>query len=56
MLTSGKHSDSDLYVYISVFRLFSTIGYQDTEYSTLCYTVDPCRVSILYKVVKVKVA
>ena len=60
MLTSGvKQSDSDLYVYVSVFRLFSIIGYifsVYTEYSTLCYTVGPCRLSILYTVVKVKVA
>ena len=57
MLTSGvQQSDSDLYMYISIFRLFSIIGYQDTVYSTLCYTVDPCHLSILYKVVKVKVA
>ena len=45
MLISAKQqSDSDIYIYIYTFKkiLFHYGLSQDTEYSSLCYTVGPC--------------
>ena len=48
VLVSGvQESDSDH------FRFLSIIDYYDIECSSLCYTVDPCWVSILYIVVSI---
>ena len=48
VLVSGiQESDSDH------FRFLSIIDYYDIEYSSLCYTVDPCWVSVLYIVVSI---
>ena len=54
MVVSGvQPSDSVIHMYISIpiQILFPYRLLQDTEYSSLCYTVDPCRLSILYIVV-----
>ena len=43
-----------IYIYIFFFRFFSIIGYrllQYSEYSSLCYTVGPYLLSILYIIV-----
>ena len=42
-----------LYVYIFFLRFFSRIGYSNywVQYSSLCYTVGPCCLSIWYIVV-----
>ena len=40
-----------MYVYILFHILFRYRLLQDIEYSSLCYTVDPCCLSILYIVV-----
>ena len=54
MLISGIQQ-SDLVMYISIYSLFTFYSIIDyyIEYSSLCYTVDPCCLSILYIVVGV---
>ena len=53
MLVSGiQQSDSVIYVYTYSFSIiFPYRLLQNIEYSSLCYTVDPCWLSILYIVV-----
>ena len=54
VLVSGvQHSDSVFYKYIYILFhiLFHYALLQCTEYSSLCYTVGPCCLSILYIVV-----
>ena len=53
MLASGvQQSDSVIHMYICtniIFQiLFHHVSLQDTEYSSLCYTVGPCSLPILY--------
>ena len=42
---------SNTHIHIFFFRFFSIIDTQGTEYSSLCYTVSPCCLFILYIVV-----
>ena len=54
MLVSGvQQSDSIICIYLCIcaFRFFSHVGYYKIECSSLCYTVGPCCLSILYIVV-----
>ena len=52
VLASGvQQSDSALYIYILFQILFHYSLLQDIEYSSLCCTVGPCCLSILYIVV-----
>ena len=56
VLDSGaQHSDSVTYIYIHTYILFQILFpyrlLQDIEYSSLCYTVGPYWLSILYIVV-----
>ena len=58
MLVSGvQHSDSVtdmcvcVYIYIPFQILFPISLLQNIDYSSLCYTVGPCWLSILYIVV-----
>ena len=53
MLVSGiQQSDSGIYVHTLFFSiLFHYSLSQDIEYSSLCYTANPCCLSILYMVV-----
>ena len=48
-----QQSDSLMHIYISIlFQIhFHYKLLQDIEYSSLCYTVGPCFLSILYTVV-----
>ena len=55
MLVSGvQQGDSDIYIYIYIYththNLFHVLFHygllQDIEYSSLCYTVGPCCLSI----------
>ena len=40
---------SNMYIHSSLFRVLVHRGLsEDTEYSSLCYTVEPCCLSILY--------
>ena len=50
VLVSGiQHSE---YIHLLIFQIpFPYILLQNIEYSSLCYTVGPCCLSILYKVV-----
>ena len=54
MLVSGvQQGDSDIYIiYIHTHNLFHVLFHygllQDIEYSSLCYTVGPCCLSIWY--------
>ena len=54
VLVSGVQQ-SDLVIYIYVYILFHILFHygllQDTEYSSLCYTVGPCCLSILNVIV-----
>ena len=51
MLISGaQQSDSVIHVHIFSY-LFHYDLLQDIEYSSLCYTVEPCCLSILYIIV-----
>ena len=51
MLVSGiQQSDSVIYISDNTRIFFSVI---DVEYSSLCYTVNPCCLSILYIIVSV---
>ena len=50
MLVSGiQQSDSVIHTYISIFFPYRLL--QNIEYSSLCYKVGPCGLSILYIVV-----
>ena len=40
-----------MYIYVLFYILFHYGLSQDTEYSSLCYTVGPCGLSILYVIV-----
>ena len=40
-----------IFIYICSFRFFSHIGYYKILWSTLCYTVGPCCLLVLYIVV-----
>ena len=52
VLVSGvQQSDSDIHMYILFQILFHYRLLQGIEYSSLCYTVGPCCLSILYIVV-----
>ena len=52
MLVSGvQQGDSVIYIYILLQILFHYRLLQNTEYSSLCCTVGPCWLSILYIVV-----
>ena len=42
------YTHKHIYVYIMYIHIFSL---QDIEYSSLCYTVGPCCLSILYEAV-----
>ena len=44
LLSGGKHSDSDIYIYINILLqiLFPYRLLQNIKYSSLCYTVGPC--------------
>ena len=47
MLVSGvQQSDSDTYILFQILSCYSLL--QDIEYNSLCYTVGPCWLSILY--------
>ena len=50
-----QQSDSVIYVYVYIYILFQIIFHfkllQDIEFSSLCYRVYPCCLSILYIVV-----
>ena len=52
MLISSKQSDFvqiDMYISIFFFVIFPHYSLlQDIEYSSLCYTVGPCWLSVLY--------
>ena len=49
MLVSGvQQSDSVIHIYIPFHILFHYTLLQDIEYSSLCYTVVPCHLSILF--------
>ena len=51
LISAVQQSDSVLHIYI-LFHILSHYGLsQDTEYSSLCYTVGPCCLSILYIIV-----
>ena len=51
MLVSGEQqSDSVMYIYSDILFHYGLL--QDIEYSSLCYTVGPCCLSILYTVEK----
>ena len=43
-----QQNDSIIHIYILFYILFHYSLSQDTEYSSLCYTVRPCCLSILY--------
>ena len=56
MLVSGvQQTDSVIYIYIYIYILFQILfSYrllQNIEYSSLCYTVGPCWLSVLHIVV-----
>ena len=57
LISSVQQSDLVIYIYINthmyiVFQiLFHYRLLQDIEYNSLCYTVGPCYLPILYKVV-----
>ena len=54
VLISGvQQSDSVIHIYVSILFqiLFCYRLLQDTEYSSLCYIVGPCCLSILHRVV-----
>ena len=53
LLSVVKHSDSVIHIYISIlFHIPFCYGLlHDTEYSSLCYTVGPCYLFILYIIV-----
>ena len=55
VLVSGTQQCDSLYIYIYILFqiLFHYRLLQDSEYSSLCYTVGPCCLSILYTVVSV---
>ena len=40
-----------IYFFFFLFRFFSIIVLKDIDYSSLCYTVGPCWLSILYIIV-----
>ena len=53
VLVSGvQQGDSVIHVYIYIYILFNILFHydllQDIEYSSLCYTVGPCCLPILY--------
>ena len=43
-----------MYIYIRIYILFHTLFHyglsQDIEYSSPCYTIGPCCLSVLYKI------
>ena len=53
MLVSGApQSGSVLHIHVSSFQILSPYGLlQNVEWSSLCYTVSPCWLSVLYIVV-----
>ena len=50
LISSVQQSDSVIQVYICIFFhiLFHYVSPQDIEYRSLCYTVGPCCISILF--------
>ena len=51
MLLFSKVTQLYIYIYILVYILFHCGLLQDIEYSSLCYAVGPCCLSILYTIV-----
>ena len=51
LISALQQSDSVVCIYILFHILFHDSLSQDAEYSSLCYTVGPCSLSILYTVV-----
>ena len=52
-VSAVEHSDSVIHIYTLIFNIFFSIivCHKDTEYRSLCYTVGPCCLSILYIIV-----
>ena len=48
LVSAVQQSDSVLHMYM----FFSIMAIRDIEYSSLCYTVGPCCLSILYIIVQ----
>ena len=48
LISAVQQSDSVIYMYILFHTLFHYGLSQDIEYSSPCYTVGPCCLSILY--------
>ena len=55
LISAVQQSDSVIHIYIYIytfFFIFFSIGLsQDIRYSSLCYAVGPCRLSIPYIIV-----
>ena len=51
LISTVQQSDSVIHIYIFFFIFFSIMVYHKIEYSSLCYTVGPCCLSILYIIV-----
>ena len=52
LISAAQQSDSVIHVIYILFHILFHYGIsQDIEYSSLCYTVGPCCLSILYIIV-----
>ena len=51
LISAIQQSESVIHIYTFFFIFFSVMVSQDTEYSSLCSTVGPCWLSLLYVIV-----